>query len=111
VGGTTGETFIPESLILPQNIPTLCDDPGLRTVILATLSTLNESGMVVRQTSGRDPHRGIRISNAPAGGPTPAGAAPSANPAMAPAPSTRAKGLQEAPLPQVALGVGGGEAT
>jgi hypothetical protein len=28
VGGITRETFVPESLILPQNIPALCDDPG-----------------------------------------------------------------------------------
>jgi hypothetical protein len=77
VGVITGETFVPESLILPQGILALCDDPGLRTVILATLPTLDESGVAVRQTGDRDPHRGIRISNAPAGGPQPAGAAPS----------------------------------
>jgi hypothetical protein len=35
----TGESFIPESLILPQGIPALCDDPELRTAILATLPT------------------------------------------------------------------------
>jgi hypothetical protein len=84
VGGITGEIFVPEFLILPQNIPTLYDDPGLRTAILATLPTLDESGMAVRQTGGRDPHRGIRISDAPAGGPQPAGVAPSANPVVAP---------------------------
>jgi hypothetical protein len=67
--GITGESFIPESLILPQGIPALYDDPGLRTAILATLPTLDESGMVVRQTGGWDPHHGIRISDAPAGGP------------------------------------------
>jgi hypothetical protein len=43
VGGITGETFVPESLILPQSIPALCDDPGLRTAILATLPTLDKS--------------------------------------------------------------------
>eukprot|EP00267_Zea_mays_P041648 XP_020393566.1 mediator of RNA polymerase II transcription subunit 12-like [Zea mays] len=91
VGGITGETFVPESLILPQNIPALCDDPGLRTAILATLPTLDESGMAVRQTGGRDPHRGIRISDAPAGGPQPAGVAPSA-PAVAPIPLDKGKG-------------------
>jgi hypothetical protein len=48
VGGITRETFVPESLILPQNIPALCDDPGLRTAILATLPTLDESGVAVR---------------------------------------------------------------
>jgi hypothetical protein len=48
VGGITGETFVPESLILPQSIHALCDDPGLRTAILATLPTLDESGVAVR---------------------------------------------------------------
>lgn len=72
--GITGESFIPESLILPQGIPALCDDPGLRTAILAWLPTLDESGVVVHQTGGWNPHHGIRISDAPAGGPQPAGA-------------------------------------
>jgi hypothetical protein len=48
VKGITGESFIPESLILPQGIPALCDDLGLRTAILATLPTLNESGVAIR---------------------------------------------------------------
>jgi hypothetical protein len=59
VKGITGESFVPESLILPQGIPTLCDDLGLSTVILATLPTLDESGVAVHQTGGRDPHHGI----------------------------------------------------
>jgi hypothetical protein len=50
VGKITRETFVPESLIFPQNISALCDDPGLRTAILATLPTLDESGVAVRQT-------------------------------------------------------------
>jgi hypothetical protein len=57
VKGITGESFITESLILPQGISALCDDPGLRTAILATLPTFDESGMEVHQTSGWDPHR------------------------------------------------------
>ena len=48
MGGITGETFVTESLILPQDIPALCDDPGLRTAIMATLLTLDYSGVVVR---------------------------------------------------------------
>jgi hypothetical protein len=60
VEGINGETFVPESLILPQNIPMLCDDPGLRTAILATLTTLDESGVAVRQTGGQDPTVGSR---------------------------------------------------
>jgi hypothetical protein len=92
VGGITGETFVPESLILPHNIPALYDDLGLRTAILATLSTLDDSGVAVRQTGDRDPLREIRISDAPAGGPQPTGVAPSANPAMAPSPLDKGKG-------------------
>jgi hypothetical protein len=77
-------------------------------VVLATLPTLDESGVAVRQTGGRDPHRGIRIFDAPAGGPQSAGVAPStpvvapSAPAVAPALWTRAKGLQAVPPPQVA---------
>jgi hypothetical protein len=92
VGGITRETFVPESLILPQNIPALCDDPGLRTVILAMLPTLDESGVAVRQTGDRDPHRRIQISDALAEGPQPAGVAPSANLAVAPSPLDKGKG-------------------
>jgi hypothetical protein len=103
VKGITGESFIPESLILPQGIPALCDDPGLRTVILAMLPTFDESGVAVRQTDDRNPHHGIRISDAPAGGPQSAGVAPSA-PITPPAPWTRARGLQAVPPPQVASG-------
>jgi hypothetical protein len=91
VGGITGETFVPESLILPQNIPALCDDLGLRTAILATLSTLDERGVAVRHIGGRDPHREIQISDAPAGGPQLAGVAPSV-PAMGPSPLDKGKG-------------------
>jgi hypothetical protein len=46
--GITGECFIPESLSLPQGIFALCDDLGLRTAILATLLTLDESGVAIR---------------------------------------------------------------
>jgi hypothetical protein len=91
VKGITGESFIPESLILPQGIPALCDDPWLRTAILATLLTLDESGMAVRQTGGRDPHREIWISDALAGGPQTAGVAPTAS-AAAPRPLDKGKG-------------------
>jgi hypothetical protein len=68
VKGITGEAFIPESLIPPQGIPPLCDDPGLQSVVLSWLPTLDESGVAVHQTGGQDPHRGIRISGVSAGG-------------------------------------------
>jgi hypothetical protein len=61
---------------------------GVTTAILVTLPTFGESGMVVRQTGGQDPHHGIRIFDAPVGGPQSAGVAPGA-PAVAPsAPAT-----------------------
>jgi hypothetical protein len=88
VKGITGGSFISKSLILSQGTPALCDYPGLRTAILAMLPTLDESGVAVRQTGGRDPHRGIQICNAPDGGPQPAGVAPSAPAADASAPTT-----------------------
>jgi hypothetical protein len=47
VNRITGESFVPESLILPEGIPALCDDAGLRMAILATLPTLDERGVVV----------------------------------------------------------------
>jgi hypothetical protein len=45
-------------------------------VVLARLSTLDESGVAVRQTGGQDPHQGIRIPGVPVGGPQPADVAP-----------------------------------
>jgi hypothetical protein len=58
---------------------------------LATLPTLDESGVAVHETGDRDPHRGIQILDALVGGPQPAGVAPSA-PAMAPSPLDKGKG-------------------
>jgi hypothetical protein len=85
----------------------LCDDPGLRTAILATLPTLDESGVAVRQTSSRNPHRRIRISDAPAGGPQLAGVALSTH-VVAPRPLDKGKGVASSrppvPPPQVTPG-------
>jgi hypothetical protein len=92
VKGITGEAFIPESLIPPQVIPPLCDDPGLRMVVLSWLPTLDESGVAVHQTGGRDPHRGINIPGVPAGGPQPAVAGSSAPPPPPATPSSSDKG-------------------
>jgi hypothetical protein len=111
VGGITGETFVPESLILPQDIPALCDDPGLRTTILATLPTLDDSGVAVRQTGGRDPLRGIRISSTPARGPSPSVWLPVPIP-MWPQPLGQGqRGYKQCLRPRQLWGVGGGEAT
>jgi hypothetical protein len=108
VKGITGESFISESMILPR--ASRRSDPALRTVMLASLPTLDESGVALRQTGGWDPHRRIRISGAPTGGPQPAGVAPSAPAgassasAAAPAPWIRARGLQVASPPEAAPG-------
>jgi hypothetical protein len=91
VKGITGEAFIPESLIPPQGILSLCDDPGLRSAVLSWLPTFDESGVAVRQTGGRDPHRGIRILGVSVGGSQPADAGSRAPPA-APNSSDKAKG-------------------
>jgi hypothetical protein len=117
VKGITGESFVPESFILIEGISALCHDAGLRTMILATLPTLDESGMAVRQTGGRDPHHGIPISDAPAGGPQTAGVAASvparASRVSAVPPHSLDKGKGAASssfAPSAAGGVGGREA-
>ena len=61
-------------------------------MILATLPTLDESGVAVRQTGGRDPHCRMQISNAMAGGPQPADVARSTTPVVAPSPLDKGKG-------------------
>jgi hypothetical protein len=90
--GITGESFVPESLIPPEGIPSLCDDQGLRAAILDWLSTLDESGVAVHQTGGRDPYRGIQIPGVPAGGSRPTDAGSRAPPAAL-SPSSKGKGL------------------
>jgi hypothetical protein len=91
VKGITGESFVVESLIPPEGIPPLCDDQGLRTTILDSLSTLDESGVAVRQTGGRDPHRRIQIPGVPAGGSRPADAVSRVRPATL-SPSGKGRG-------------------
>jgi hypothetical protein len=95
VKGITGEAFIPESLIPPQGIPPLCDDLRLRTVVLAWLLTLDESGMAIRQTGGRDPTGGSIFLVYRSKVPSPPMRAPELPP-WPPAPRTRAKGLRAA---------------
>jgi hypothetical protein len=58
---------------------------------MARLPTLDESGVAIRQTGGRDPHWGIHIPGAPAGGPHPVDVGPRAPPA-APGSSDKGKG-------------------
>jgi hypothetical protein len=93
--GITGEAFIPESLIPPQGIPPLCDDPGLRSAVLSWLPTLDESGVAVRQTGGRDPTEGSIFPVYRPKVPSPPMRAPELPP-RPPTPRTRAKGLRAA---------------
>jgi hypothetical protein len=77
--------------MLPQGILPLCDNPGLWSMVLARLPTLDESGVTVRQTGGRDPHRGIHIPGAPGGAPQLANVSPRVSSAV-PSPSDKGKG-------------------
>jgi hypothetical protein len=83
----TGEAYTPELLALPRGVKALCEDQAMRTAVLASLPTLDEGGLAVRQVGG-DPNHEIRIpGNSPEshqradrspggschGGPAPAG--------------------------------------
>jgi hypothetical protein len=59
----TGEAFSPESLVLPSGVKALCEDQALRSSILASMPTLDEGGLAVRQLRG-DPNRGLQIPGA-----------------------------------------------
>jgi hypothetical protein len=92
----TGEAFVPESLVLPIGVKALCEDQALRSSVLASMPTLDEGGLAVRQLGG-DPNRGLQIpgagsdhqqrSNEGPGEPGPRGPAPSG------------KGKEKVPVP------------
>jgi hypothetical protein len=85
IRGMTGDTFSPESLVLPSGVKALCKDQALWSSVLASMLTLNEGGLAIRQLGG-DPNRGIHIPGASpnrqqrasqgARGPSPGGPAP-----------------------------------
>jgi hypothetical protein len=56
----TGEAFSLESLVLPSGVKALCEDQALRSSVLASMPTLDEGGLAVRQLGG-DPNRGLHI--------------------------------------------------
>jgi hypothetical protein len=99
----TGESFVVESLIPPEGISSLCDNQGLRSAILDWLPTLDESGIAVRQTGGRDPHRGIQIPGVPAEGSRPTDASSRAPPRLS-APRGRAREPRAVLPPRVVPG-------
>jgi hypothetical protein len=75
----------------------------LLSAVLARLPTLDESGVAVRQIGGRDPHQGIHIPGAPAGGPQLADVALRSL-LWALVLRTRARSLHAAPLLRTLLG-------
>jgi hypothetical protein len=92
-----GEAFSLESLVLPSGIKALCEDQALRSTVLASMPTLDEGGLAVRQLGG-DPNRGIHIPGAAPdrqqrasqgpGGPSPGGPGPAG------------KGKDKVPVPE-----------
>jgi hypothetical protein len=97
IQGMTGDAFSPESLVLPSGVKALCEDQALRSSVLASMPTLDEGGLAVRQLGG-DPNRGIHIPGASPnrqqhasqgpGGPSPGGPAPTG------------KGKDKVPVPE-----------
>jgi hypothetical protein len=85
IRGMTGDAFSPESLVLLSGVKALCKDQALRASVLASMPTLDEGGLAVRQLGG-DPNRGLHIPGASPdrrqrtsqgpGGPRPGGLAP-----------------------------------
>jgi hypothetical protein len=58
IRAVTGEAYSLELLVLPRGIKALCEDQASRSVVLASMPTLDEGGLAVRQVGG-DPNRGI----------------------------------------------------
>jgi hypothetical protein len=93
----TGEAFVPESLVLPSGVKALCEDQALRSTVLASMPTLDEGGLAVRQLGG-DPNRGLQIPGAtPDRQQRPSGGAGEPGP-RGPAPG--GKGKEKAPVPE-----------
>jgi hypothetical protein len=86
-----GEAFSPESLVLPSEVKALCEDQALRSMILASMPTLDEGGLAVRQLGG-DPNRGIRIPGAPPDRQQHASQGPGGPSHEGPAPTGKGKG-------------------
>jgi hypothetical protein len=93
----TGETFSPESLVLPSRVKALCEDQALRSSILAAMPTLDEGGLAVRQLGG-DPNRGLHIPGATSDRQQHASGGPGEPGPGGPAPA--GKGKEKAPVPE-----------
>jgi hypothetical protein len=63
IRGMTGDAFSPEFLVHPSGVKALCEDQALRASVLASMPTLDEGSLAVRQLGG-DPNRGLQIPGA-----------------------------------------------
>jgi hypothetical protein len=90
IWGMTGKAYAPELLVLPRGIKALCEDQGMRMAILASLPTLDDGGLAVRQVRG-DPNRGIQIPSASLDSPRHTDPSPGGSSHGAPAPSGKGK--------------------
>jgi hypothetical protein len=93
----TGEVFIPESLVLPSGVKALCEDQALRSSVLASMPTLDEGGLAVRQLGG-DPNRGLQIPSATPDRQQRTSEGPGESGPRGPAPG--GKGKEKVPVPE-----------
>jgi hypothetical protein len=118
IRGMTGDTFSPKSLVLPSGVKALCEDQALRASVLASMPTLDEGGLAVRQLGG-DPNRGIHIPGASLDrrqrasqgpmGPSPGGPAPPERErTRCRCQSTVTRTMRVSPRPRGTTGPGGG---
>jgi hypothetical protein len=99
VGGISGETFIPESLILPQGIPALCDDLGLRTAIWPRCRPSTRAAWWFTRPAAETPSAGSGSPMHRLEVPSPPVRPTVPLPLWPPCPWTRARGLQAVPPP------------
>jgi hypothetical protein len=52
IRAVTGETYSLELVVLPRGIKALCEDQAVPSAVLASMPTLDEGGLAVRQVGG-----------------------------------------------------------
>jgi hypothetical protein len=75
IDGITSAAFIPEHIFLPQDVSALCNEQGLRSALVATMSIVDDNCLAVHQLGGH-PNRRVRILGVPSEGSQPGRAAP-----------------------------------
>jgi hypothetical protein len=92
----TGETYTPESLVLPRGIKALCEDQAMRSTVLASMPTRDDGGLAVQQVGG-DPNRGIQIPGTSPDRQQRADQGPGGSSHGGPAPAWKGKGKEPEP--------------